>query len=911
MKPSTMIRINLRPLRDLGIVAACLLAAMTSSFAGVGDLKTLVGHVPKLPSGVVAKGPLPDTNKLRLAIGLSLRDEAGLDEFLAQLYDPASTNYQHYLTPEAFTGRFSPTAEDYDAVKEFARTNNLTVTATHDNRLLLDVAGSAADIQRAFHTSLLAYRHPTENRDFYAPSVEPSVETRLKISDISGLNNYQRPHPLLKIRQNATGQIANATGSGASGSYLGNDFRAAYLPGVTLQGTGQTVGLLQFDGYYASDISSYASLAGLTGVPLQNVLLDGFSGTPTTGANSGSIEVSLDIEMTMAMAPGLAKIIVFEAGPNGTPNDILSSMAANPQAKQLSSSWGWSGGPSTTTDSLFKELAAQGQSFFSAAGDSDAFTTGASSANGVDNPSLENTPSSSPYITTVGGTTLTTTGPGGSWSSEKVWNWGLDGGSYVGSSGGISSTYSIPSWQTGISMSANGGSASYRNIPDVALTGDNVFVAYGNGQTTTVGGTSCAAPLWAGLTALINQQAMALGRTNVGFLNPAIYALGKSASFSSTFHDTTTGNNTSSDSPNLFYATAGYDLCTGWGTPSGQALINALAGVPTGLAVQSGAGFTASGPIGGPFTQDTQTFWLTNGTSSSLAWSLVNTSSWLSVSATAGTLAPGTGFNLTASLNDEAYALTPGTYSASLVVAGSSGSQAIAFTLSLGQTALQNGGFETGSFSGWTLTGDAVIGTAVYNAVESTSSGYTIAHSGSYGAFLGDTKLASLSQSVLTVPGQYYLLSLWLDNPTNGTVQKFVVNWNTNAAVANPLFSLSNPPAFTWINLQFLVCATGTNTVLNFQAENDPAYFGLDDVSLTPVAVPEMSNVAKVGNNLQLSWLTTSGVVYQVQYKTSLLQANWINLNAPFVANSYSTNLVDPNPMNSSPQRFYRLSISP
>jgi len=121
-------------------------------------------------------------------------------------------------------------------------------------------------------------------------------------------------------------------------------------------------------------------------------------------------------------------------------------------------------GPSTTTDNLFKELAAQGQSFFTAAGDEDAFTTGASSVNGVDNPSLDNAPASSPYITAVGGTTLTTTGPGGSWSSETVWNWGLSEGSYAGSSGGISSYYSIPIAGGG-QHGGKRGSTSFRNTP--------------------------------------------------------------------------------------------------------------------------------------------------------------------------------------------------------------------------------------------------------------------------------------------------------------------------------------------------------------------------------------------------------------------------------------------------------------
>lgn len=891
----------------IGIAASGMLGDL-ASWGATESLKVLPGHVPKLPPGLKSTGQMTATNQLRLAIGLPLHDSAGLDTLIASLYDPASPNYHQYLSPAQFTARFGPTPADYQAVKDFACTNHLTITATSENRLLLDLTGSAADVQRAFHTTLLIYRHPTENRDFYAPATEPSVDAGLPIADISGLNNYRRPHPMFKVRHRAA-IAASATGS-ASGGYIGNDFRAAYLPAVTLTGTGQSVGLLQFDGYYASDINAYAADAGLATPPLQNILLDGFSGTPTTGPDSGNTEVSLDIEMAMSMAPGLSKIMVFEAGPDGIPNDILNSMAANSQVKQLSSSWGWSGGPSTTTDNIFKELAAQGQSFFNAAGDSDAFTSGSSSVNGVDNTSLANTPSSSPYITVVGGTTLTTSGAEGAWSSETVWNWGDDDGSYVGSSGGISSYYAIPSWQAGISMTANGGSMTYRNIPDVALTGDNVFVAYGNGQTTVVGGTSCATPLWAGLTAIINQQAVSMGRASVGFLNPALYALGKSAAYGSAFHDITTGNNTSSDSPNQFDATTGYDLCTGWGTPAGQALVNALAGgVPT-LGVQPAAGLAPIGAVGGPFSPASATFWLTNATSSSLSWSLISTSSWVSVSPAEGTLTPNGVVNITASLTATANSFTPGIYTASLVASNSSGAQAIPITLSVGQSIVQNGGFETGSFSGWTLTGDTVAGSTVYDAVESSSSGYNVAYSGAYGAFLGDTELASLSQSIPTTPGQCYLLSLWLDNPQSGSPQQFIVNWNTNNTRGNPLFSLLNPPAFTWTNLQFLVFATGTNTVLNIQAQNAPSYFGLDDVSAIPVPAPELRSVTPAGGNLEIAFMTFTNLVYQVQYKTNLLQSSWLNLATPYTATGFGASFVDPS-ASASPRRFYRLMVSP
>ncbi|HEY4414980.1 MAG TPA: protease pro-enzyme activation domain-containing protein, partial [Verrucomicrobiae bacterium] len=467
--------------RPLALVVILLFSSVMLATAAEPGRKMLSGHVPKALAQLKAQGVLPATNRLSLAIGLPVRDPAGLDAYLQELYDRHSPNYHHYLTPEEFTARFGPTAADYDAVKEFARTNGFTITATHGNRLLLDVAGSVSAVEKTFQVTLRTYRHPKESRNFFAPDMEPSVSAQLPIADISGLDNYSRPHPNFQFRPT---QVAPRLGSGSGGAYLGNDFRAAYAPGTTLTGAGQTVGLVQFDGFYAADITNYATAAGITAPPIQTVLIDGFSGASTGG--NGNTEVSLDIEMVMAMAPGLSKIVVFEGNPNNfIPNDVLNQMAANNTVKNLSSSWGWSGGPSTTTDTIFKQMAAQGQSYFSASGDSDAFPSSY-----VDNAGNVTAPASSPYITQVGGTTLSTSSAGGQYTSETVWNWGYvsSAGAYVGSSGGVSSYYSLPTWQQGInSFANNGGSTTKRNIPDVALTGDNVFVYYGNGSSTVVG----------------------------------------------------------------------------------------------------------------------------------------------------------------------------------------------------------------------------------------------------------------------------------------------------------------------------------------------------------------------------------------------------------------------------------------
>jgi hypothetical protein len=545
-----------------------LVAVLVPAAQAAERLMLNAQHVPPAAASLTPLGNLPGSQRLNLAIGLPLRNQQELDILLQQLYDPASPNYRRYLTPEEFTAQFGPTEKDYQAVMDFANSNGLTVTLTHPNRVVLDVAGTVADIQKAFCLTLRVYRHPQEAREFYAPDVEPSVDFGVPILHISGLDNYSLSHPNSMLRPaGATADATPNSGSGPGGTYRGSDFRTVYVPGTSLTGAGQTVGLLQFDGFYASDIATYASQAGLPSIPVTIVPIDGGVGTP----GDGNSEVCLDIEMVMSMAPGVTNIYVYEA-PNPSPwVDLLNAMAThNPLSRQLSCSWG-GGSPDATSEQVFKQMAAQGQSFFNATGDSDAFTGSIPF------------PSDSTNITEVGGTTLTT-GTGAAYSSEKVWNWGLDNGNYVGSSGGISTYYKIPSYQHGISMSANKGSTTMRNVPDVALTADNVYVLYNNGSAAVFGGTSCAAPLWAGFTALVNQQAAAAGQAAVGFLNPALYSIGKGASYTTAFHDTTTGNNFWPSSSSKFSGVTGYDLCTGWGTPNGTNLINALAPLPLSLA---------------------------------------------------------------------------------------------------------------------------------------------------------------------------------------------------------------------------------------------------------------------------------------------------------------------------------------
>ncbi len=572
----------------LGFVRSSV--ALPAGQAQSGDKATaasarvvLKNHVPAVVKQLQPLERLSASRRIHLSIGLPLHDPDGLQSLLQKIYDPGSPQYRQYLTPDQLTERFGPLAADYDAVIAWAKSQGLVPTSKHPNRLLLEVEGPVSAVEAAFHVKLHRYQHPTEQRTFFAPDVDPALDIAVPVITVSGLSDFFVPRPHSKIQPMPAGVATPRAGSGPSGTYAGNDFRAAYAPGLSLTGTGQSIALLEFDGYYTSDITSYESQFGLPSMTLSNVAVNGGVSNP----GSGNSEVALDIEMVIAMAPGLSKVYVYEA-PNSLANfePMLSQMQTDNLAKQIGCSWG-GGSENPTAENVFQLMAAQGQSFFNATGDSDAFV-GAIPF-----------PSDSPNITQVGATTLTT-GTGASFSSETVWNWGRVQGSYTGSSGGISTVFALPVWQQGISMTANKGSTSFRNVPDVALTGDNIYVLYNNGSAGTFGGTSCAAPLWAAVTALANQRAASVGQSPVGFINPAIYTLGKGASYTSCFHDTTTGNNFSSSSKTKFAGVTGFDLCTGWGTPIVSNLINALVvdqSAATKLTIQTQPSSTATAGV--------------------------------------------------------------------------------------------------------------------------------------------------------------------------------------------------------------------------------------------------------------------------------------------------------------------------
>jgi subtilase family serine protease len=541
--------------------SAALLLDVSSSQAQ----SMMTHHVRRMVRTGQAKaiGRLPKSQVLQLDIVLPLRDQAGLHTFLRRLYDPNSPTYRHFLTVQQFTERFGPTQKDYDAVVHYAKTHGLTVVGGTRDGMNVEVKGRVSAIESAFQVTIRTYRRPSENQ-FYGPDKEPTTKLKFNLWHVSGLDNFALPHPLFVrksdyakshgIRPEDVVPYA-VTGSGPSGSFLGSDMRAAYYGATALTGAGQNLGLFEFSGTDLQDVTTYFTNTGQTNnVPVSPISTDGTSTSCVYSDGCDDTEQTLDITQAIGMAPGLASLTVYVGA---TDTAIISAMTTHdPLPTTIGCSWGWTPADTSTLDPYFERMAAQGQTFFAASGDNSTW----SASNGP-------WPADDANVVAVGGTDLITASAAGPWQSETVW---------VDSGGGISpNNISIPSWQriAGVINLSNGGSTIYRNGPDVSANANFTFYVCADQIACTaneLGGTSFAAPMWAGYAALVNQQLAMNNLPALGFLNPTIYAQNVTSSYATDFHDITSGTSGS------FSAVVGYDLVTGWGTPNGSGLISAL-----------------------------------------------------------------------------------------------------------------------------------------------------------------------------------------------------------------------------------------------------------------------------------------------------------------------------------------------
>jgi subtilase family serine protease len=527
-------------------------------------------------------GQLPATQSLRFDIVLPLCDRAGLQNFVQEVQDPASPSYHHFLTPQEFTARFGPGQEDWDALVAFAKASGFEIISGTRDARDLRLTGTVANIEKAFHVTMGLYRDLTEDRTFFAVDREPTVDLPFQLWHITGLDNDSRPHPMYVKKSDyakahgidADKVVSHATtGSGPSSSFLGSDMRAAYYGGTSLTGSGQNLALFEFAGTDLSDLSTYYKNVGQTEPYTPTLISTGGYGTSCVDSGSSACddtEQTLDMTQFMGMAPGSNMLYMYVCGDvlaNGSGNisdtACISAMVTDtdaPLSKQISCSWGWTPADPSTLDPYFEQMASQGQNFFAASGDDSAWSS-----------SNEAWPADDANIVSVGGTDLTTSSAAGPWKSETAW---------ADSGGGISpDSIPIPSWQklSGVITSSNKGSTTLRNGPDVAANANFTFYVCADQTTCTAndyGGTSFATPMWAGYLALANQQAAANGES-IGYINPIIYPDALTSSYSTLFHDITSG------SCGTYSGITGYDLCTGWGSPNTTGLINTLAGSAT------------------------------------------------------------------------------------------------------------------------------------------------------------------------------------------------------------------------------------------------------------------------------------------------------------------------------------------
>lgn len=563
------------------VIAAALVAAAQAS-AGSPELPESVrlpDHVPEILAAATPVSAAEGANEILLTLVLRRDDVEGFEHYLRDLYDPASAVYRRFLTPGDLADRFGPSKQAYGAVRRYLEANGLELVDESTHRLTLTVRGDRAAAERAFDVQIRDYL--LGHQVFYANDRDPAFPADLapSVAAISGLSNAARPQHVggkadgkavlagicaavitglaLWLFPTVVGAIAalvlillcsalvwfaGPTGVQENVDQFGGGSPApgaartatvssstSRLPGsgrfAGAIGTGQTVGLVQFDTFHRSDIEDFLTLFGasLDAMDhLSEVAVDG--GVATPGA--GESEVLLDVTAIMSIAPG-ADIVVYSAPFDGRASSYSAVFSAmiDDGVDIISNSWSScenevSQAEVHAIDLVLQSAAASGISVFNASGD-----TGSTCLNG--SPNTVGVPASSPSATAVGGTTLLP-GDGGTYDSERWWD-GIADSPPTGQGGfGVSRHFPRPSYQDAET------SAPGRSVPDVAAHSDPGLgriicqaSAGGCPNGALYGGTSVAAPEWAALTALLNER---MG-TNLGALNPQIYPLAGTGAF--------------------------------------------------------------------------------------------------------------------------------------------------------------------------------------------------------------------------------------------------------------------------------------------------------------------------------------------------------------------------------------------
>ena len=517
----------------------------------------LVGSERVVMPGARAAGKVAADE--RFEVTLRLRPGATLPTSGASFLADRPPQQRRYLSRAAYLKTYGTRAADFAKLRAFAKKHALVVVEENAARHSTVLSGTAAAFSAAFGVTLRYYVHPNGSYRGRTGSISIPQSLQGIVQGVFGLDSRPQAAPRFQLRDANAAEFKHKA---AGAAFTAPALAKLYNFPAGLDGSGECIGLIELGGgFRPQDIDSYFKALGLAAPSVTAVSVDHGANSPTTASGPDG-EVMLDIEVAAAIAPKAHVAVYFAPNTSRGFLDAVTVALHDTHNKPtvLSISWGgaepgWTAQAMQQFDAAFQTAAALGVTVCVAAGDS------GSGDGETDKLAHVDFPASSPHALACGGTTLIASGT--VIASEVVWN----DGPTSATGGGISDVFALPSYQSAAQVppSANPGGRGGRGLPDVAgdadpNTGYEVRV---DGQNLVFGGTSAVAPLWAGLIALCNQK---LDKP-VGFLNPLLYG---SLAGKGLCRDITAGNN------GAYAAGAGWDACSGWGTPNGAAILKAL-----------------------------------------------------------------------------------------------------------------------------------------------------------------------------------------------------------------------------------------------------------------------------------------------------------------------------------------------
>ncbi|HET6913643.1 MAG TPA: protease pro-enzyme activation domain-containing protein [Rhodanobacteraceae bacterium] len=784
-----------------------LVVAMGLAAAAAGSAATVaapaVMHATRLAHGDAISGPLALSHPMHIVVSLKLRNEAQLQAFNAKPHAPMSS--------AQFVAAYSPTQAQAQAVADYLKANGFSNITIAPNRLLVSGDAPAANVQRAFQTTMVSVR-THDGRMAYANSGDVKLPAALanSVFSVLGLQTVHMMHTNHVIAK--PHGVSTNVGTYVTGSATGHNptqFAAIYGGSGTTTGSAVSVGVITQGSMtnVKSDFSKFLSQNGLASIPLNVVTVNG-GGTDT----SGDGEWDLDTQDIVGISGGVKSIYLYDT-PTLSDADLTADFnkaVTDNIVKVINVSIGGcetsaeSGGVAED-DNIFQQAVAQGQTFSISTGDSGADECG----DGGITPSW---PANSQYVVAVSGTELFTSGT--TWGGETVWN---ELASNEGATGGSPSTYEPqPSWQNGVGQNAGN---SHRGLGDIAFDGDpnSGAIVIVDGANQQIGGTSLASPLFVGTWARV----LAIN-PSIGFAAPKIYS-DAASNYAADFHDVTSGNN------------SGETAATGWDYPTGFGSVN-IANFVSHVTGGGGGGGTGGGTPSANFSFTTSGLTANFTDSSTDSGGTIGSHSWTF----------GDGGTSTATNPTHTYAAA-GTYSVTETVTDSSDGQQSSKTESVTVSSsgggggssqlLGNPGFETGSASPWTMSSGTLCDSSCGESP----------HSGTYYAYLdgyGTTHTDNVSQKVSIPSGKtsatlsFYLHIDTAENPSGAAYDHLYVRvYNSSGSLLKTLATYSNLNANTgYTQHSFNLSAyIGQTVTIKFTGSEDSSLqtsFLIDDTAL-------------------------------------------------------------------------------